>query len=89
MESIKEKIHNLNLTNSSHISMTGIVKVEAMSNSQFIARLATNRISILGDNIEVIRLNVEAGEAELDGKITTIKYSNPANITPFFKRIFK
>lgn len=89
MESIKEKIHNLTLTNGSHIAMTGIVKVEAMSSTQFIARLSTNRISVIGVNIEVVRLNVDSGEAELDGKISTIKYSNPANFTPLFKRIFK
>jgi len=84
-----ERDNKLILINQKNLTVTGIKKVLAVSNNHIGLNLDTTSIQILGENMEVKKLDVESGLLEVEGKINNIKYLNTKEKIGFFKRIFK
>lgn len=88
MENVNEQEQKLVLTNKSFLSLTGIDKM--ISVKPELVQLASNYgdMQIIGNSMEVAKLDLEAHLVEIKGDIETIKYANNKK-TPFLKRIFK
>ena len=77
------------LINQTNLTITGIKKALALSETLLSLALENQSLIISGNKMEVKKLDVEAGTLEVEGKITTIKYIGPKEKIGFIKRIFK
>lgn len=88
-----QKGHNLNLVNRKHGNLTGIKEVISFDTD--LVELATEQgmLSIKGNDLRVIRLDVDKGELEMSGRIDSLSYSelkSPKELTTgVLKRLFK
>jgi sporulation protein YabP len=80
--------HNLILTNRKHLTISGIDKVISVKPDLLQLKSNNGDIMITGQNIEVVKLDLEQKNISLDGKFDSIKYIEN-NKTPFLKKIFK
>lgn len=77
-------IENENLT------IMGATKVVSTTPPQAVVEQGSVAVIITGNNIEVKKLNLEAGEVVLSGKFLNIKFGEPsAKKGSLIKRIFK
>lgn len=81
-----ERNENLTLENRKKLSLTGISEVISSSEKELMVKLGDTKLSIAGENISIIRLNIESGELEATGEFNEFSYGKKGN---FLKRIFK
>ncbi len=81
--------NKLTLVNQSFLSLTGIKKALIVSETALSLELENNQIQIIGSQMEVKKLDVEAGLLEVVGKINNIKYVEAREKINIIKRIFK
>lgn len=67
----------------------GATKVVSSVSNQAVVETEEKTIIILGQNIEVKKLNLEEKEVCLQGNFSQLKFASAANKVPFLKRIFK
>ena len=87
----KKEITNqsLSLINQSQLKLTGISDIISSNDKILILKINKNRLTITGNNINILKLIVETGELEATGNFDCIKYSNNTNNGGLLKRIFK
>lgn len=81
--------NKLTLVNQKDLTIAGIKKVLAVSQTSITLFLESTNVNILGEGMEVKKLDVEAGLLEVEGKITNIKYLAAKEKLSLLKRIFK
>lgn len=79
----------LMLENRKNLSISGVSDVESFSDSIVIADTCMGRLSIKGDGLKINKLNIEAGELSVEGKINSLEYSVKKEKRGFFESIFK
>ena len=80
---------NVVLKNRKNLSVSGIKKVVGVSQKQLSLEMEDCSLFVLGQNMEVKKLDVECGNLEVDGFISEIKYLGKKEKTNLIKRIFK
>lgn len=88
MDNIKNKEHNLCLKDRKILIISGVEKM--ISVKPDILQIDTNfgTMQVLGQNMEVSKLDLEQNNLEVKGVISSIKYLDDKKL-PLFKRIFK
>ncbi len=80
----------ITIENSASLAIKGATKVVSATNSQAVVETKDNTIIISGNNLEVVKLDLENNDVNFIGKISNIKFSALGTTkTPFLKRIFK
>ncbi len=77
----------LNLVNRTKLTLTGVERVIATSETRVFLTVSASALKISGSNIQVEKLDVENGVLKLEGMIDEIKYNQKKE--PFLKRLFK
>lgn len=77
---------NLILNNRKNLKLEGIVEVLATSDSILNLKLKDTNLVVSGENINILKLDVNLGILEAEGKFDAFKFGKSANL---FKRIFK
>lgn len=67
--------HTLVLQNREKLSLTGVTDVDSFDDSLITAYTEENRITITGEGLHIDRLSIEEGELSVDGKISSVAYS--------------
>lgn len=75
------------LTNRKNIKLEGIVEIISTSETSIILKLKDTTLAILGENINISKLDISTGTLEANGKFNDIKYGIKSG--NFFKRLFK
>lgn len=93
MEENKTVITNKNtkiiVNNLNSVNLTGVTKVFSATESVISLKLASTDILIEGENLHVIKLDVESGIVDIEGQIFKIKQEKSKQSKNIFKRIFK
>lgn len=84
-----EKDNKVILINQSSLTVTGIKKVLTVSESSISLILYSSAMTVLGEGMEVKKLDVDSGILEINGKINNIKYLVKKEKIGLIKRIFK
>ncbi len=79
----------VNMQNRNILSITGVEKVFETTPKNALLRVAGVNTNIVGDNLNISKLDVETGVIELNGLITEIKYSVANSKENIFKKLFK
>lgn len=82
----KSRDENLILSKRTEIKLDGIVEINYSNDSSISAKLHDTNITIMGNNLHVIKIDTENGILEANGNIETIKYGKNQGL---FKRMFK
>ena len=77
------------MVNRATLEITGIKKVNGASAAHLELILDNTSLLVTGENMEVRKLDVEAGVIEVTGRIDTIKYADKKEKGSFIKRILK
>lgn len=77
------------LDNRKLLTIIGATKVVSSTNTQAIVEVGDTNVLICGNELEVVKLDLEDKEVEFSGNITSFKYINKKEKTPLLKRIFK
>ena len=77
------------LVNRKLLTIIGATKVVSSTNTQAVVEVGDTNVLICGNELEVVKLDLEDKEVEFSGNITSFKYINKKEKTPLLKRIFK
>ena len=77
----------ITLTNQENLFLSGVEKVVSVCPTELIVVLAGKKLCVLGENMEIQRLDLENKILIIDGLVNSIKFSAPKK--GFVKRIFK
>lgn len=77
------------LENRKLLTIIGATKVVSSTNTQAVVEVGDTNVLICGNELEVVKLDLEDKEVEFSGNITSFKYINKKEKTPLLKRIFK
>ena len=82
----------ISINDRKNISIIGINNIEAFDSDEFIINTNFGKILLKGEDLEILKLDVQNGNVSIKGKINSLAYidSNmPANKEGVFKKIFK
>ena len=71
------------------LSILGATKVISSTNTQAVVEVSGSSLVISGNNIEVIKLDLDNKQVVLSGNIGAVKYVTKTEKQPIFKRLFK
>ena len=82
----------LNLTDREKLTLTGINDVLSFDANEVLLDTCQGILMIRGEELHVSRLTLEKGEADIDGRVDSLTYSNQGagkNGESIFGRLFK
>lgn len=79
----------LTLENRKRIMLTGVNEVVSQIDKAVVLKSAGVLATISGQELRVVKLNLEEGVLIVEGKIDGFKYADNNQSKGFFKRIFK
>ena len=89
-ETIKTFDHSdLLLKDRTKLQISGLEKAYELSENRLLLKVSGNNLVVCGENLNVVKLEVESGLIEVEGLVSEIKYSSSMPKGNFFKRIFK
>lgn len=80
--------NNIELKNRQHLCITGINKVKAVNENLLVLQLDGCTLTVNGNNMHILKLDVEQGNIELEGRFDAFKYSHGKQKGSFIKRVF-
>ncbi len=71
------------------LTIKGATKVISSTDSQAVVEIGGTNVVVTGSNIEVTKLDLDNKEVCFSGNINGLKYTQKADKTPLYKRLFK
>lgn len=82
--------HNLVVEERNKLTATGVSNVDSFNEETIVAYTSQGELTIRGSNLTINHLNVETGELTVDGKITSMTYTeNQPRTAGFFSKLFR
>lgn len=82
--------HGLVMEDRRNLSITGVADVDSFDENTIIVFTDLGELTVRGEDLHIKNLNIEAGEVLLEGKISSLTYSDNTNAqSGFFSRIFR
>ena len=82
--------HGLVMGDRRNLSITGVADVDSFDESTIIVFTDLGELTVRGEDLHIKNLNIEAGEVLLEGKISSLTYSDNTNTqSGFLSRIFR
>jgi sporulation protein YabP len=69
-------MHRLSLEQRDSVKITGVIKVNSFDENIIIMDTEEGALNIKGKDLHVSRLTLEKGEADIDGRIDSLVYSD-------------
>ena len=89
MENRVLKEHKIELTNRNLLKITGIERVDAITDKEVDLVVMGGKLTILGAQLKAESLSVENGTLVISGLVEAIKYSKAKEKVGLIKKIFK
>ena len=81
--------HKIILSGRTIGTITGVTDVEEFDNSIINMNTSLGRLVIKGKALKVKGLNLETGEADIEGNIDSLQYTSGKGEDSFLKRLFR
>lgn len=85
-DSQKNAMESILLNNRKYLKLEGIVEVISTSDTAINLKLKDTSLFISGEQINILKLDINSGVLEAEGKFALIKFGKSGN---FLKRLFK
>ncbi|XMB86250.1 sporulation protein YabP [Mycoplasmatota bacterium WC44] len=73
---MEQKTHQIFLKDRKSLEITGVKKIDSLTEEEFVIETEMGYMSILGQELEMRNLDVEKGELHVKGYITLIEYKD-------------
>lgn len=70
-------------------TISGVSNIVHSGDKEIVAVVAGNTMTICGEGLNILRLDVESGEAEVSGSLYSLKYSKGVSGASFLKKLLK
>ena len=88
MQDNSSKRHSLVMEDRARISLTGVEDVDCFSEEMAVVTTSAGSVTLTGGGLKVARLDLQAGEVDIEGRIDVLEYG-AARKSGFFGRIFR
>ena len=68
--------HRFNLEQRRDCKITGVIDIHAFDENTILMETVDGMLTIKGNGLHVSRLNLEKGEADVDGRVDSLAYSD-------------
>lgn len=88
-KNLPKKPHNIIMSNCEKMSLTGVRDVESFDEHLVVCFTDCGELVIRGNMLHVDHMNVETGDMELAGSITSLTYTGEKKRGGFFSRLLR
>lgn len=74
MPDISRPVHSVCISDRTHMTVTGVEDVDCFSETMAVIATSMGAITVTGGSLRVARLDLQAGEVELEGQVDVIEY---------------
>ena len=82
------KSHSMNMENREKLSLSGVEDVSGFDESLVLLRTSLGELSIRGEGRHIGRIDLDAGELELSGKVQELSYDESLPGPSLWARLF-
>lgn len=86
---IGEFMESILIEDRKSLTIKGAKKVESSTSTQAVIVLDGKNMVVTGNNLEVVKLDLDEEEVIFSGEIASVKFTTKTEKTPFLKRLFK
>ena len=79
----------ITLYNRKMMGLSGVEKVYETNGNRIQLRVSGDNLMILGQNLNISRLDVEKGVIDIEGQVDELKFTTGETKGNFFKKMFK
>ena len=83
-----ERLHSLRLEGRGRLSITGVDDVSGFDENTVILTTGQGDLCIRGRELHIEKIDLEAGQLELQGQIRELSYDEPAASSSLWTRLF-
>jgi len=83
-----QKKHTLHLENREKLSLSGVSDVSGFDESIIVLSTELGALSVRGEQLHIDRIDLEAGQLEVRGKIHELSYDEAPQEGGFWSRLF-
>ena len=87
-ESTQPKSHLLSLQGREKLSLTGVEDVSGFDESLIVLSTALGALTVRGEGLHIDRIDLDAGQLEVRGKVQELSYDEPAPSGSLWQRLF-
>ena len=88
MQKQAPKEHSLNMLNREKLSLTGVMDVSGFDENVIVLVTALGPLTVRGESLHIDRIDLNAGQLEVRGKVSDLSYEEPAREGGFWSRLF-
>ncbi len=82
--------HNLILKERNSLNISGVLDVDSFDESTVVAYTSLGELSIKGKDLHINKINLDSGDLELDGEISSLEYiDSRVSEKGFFAKLFR
>lgn len=85
----KEPMQQLVLDSRKKLKINGVSDVDNFSEALVVAQTCMGSLTIRGEQIKITKLDIDAGELVIEGRINSLEYTKKKEKGNFFENIFK
>ena len=82
------KEHSLNMLNREKLSLTGVSDVSGFDENVIVLVTSFGPLTVRGEGLHTDRIDLNAGQLEVRGKVSDLSYEEPAHEGGFWSRLF-
>ena len=83
------KTHTLFVDDRKKIVVTGVTDTYHFDEETLLFDTPSGRVEIKGENLQVTKLSIEAGELEVEGTVSSVSYfASPGKAGGLFRKVF-
>ena len=86
------KVHGLTLKERKYGKLTGVQDIHSFNENEILLQTEAGKVQIKGEQLHVKSLDLEKGEAEIEGKVNSVSYltkNAQKKEEPLLKRMFR
>ena len=84
--------HSITINERKNIIITGVKKIESFDDEEFLMETTMGNLRLLGEGLELLKLDTNDGNVKIKGKINSITYIDGSvnkNKESVFNKLFK
>jgi sporulation protein YabP len=82
------KEHALNMLNREKLSLTGVSDVSGFDENVIVLVTSLGPLTVRGEELHIERIDLNAGQLEVHGRVSDLSYEEPAREGGFWARLF-
>lgn len=88
IQRVQPREHGLSMENREKMSVTGVEDVSGFDENMVVLTTGLGDLTVRGEGLHIERIDLDAGQLELRGKIQELSYDEPARSGSVWSKLF-